>query len=330
MQALLELNCMPAGMELFPAANEEQWSWIKKVIDESDYYVVVLAGRYGSIARTSGQSYTEMEYRYALETKKPIIGFLHTDPTQLPAKLCEQSDEARTKLASFRELVGSRLCKMWDSPSDLGAKVSRSITQLMKSHPSVGWVRSDAVPSDELLALRRKVEALQAELEKVAAQGPVGIEDLSQGRDRFAIGFAAERSVPKEGKSGVRYWVKAVRVHGQVNLTWDYIFASIAPSLIEATDPATIVGQLNNLVAAEGRPALMKKYPDDRLQDIRIHRDSYDTLIVQLRALGLIATHGDVNQWGLTPFGDQYMNKLIAVRRTPSANGKRRNQQRKS
>ena len=36
MQALLELECMPAGMELFPAANDTQWDWIKKVIDESD------------------------------------------------------------------------------------------------------------------------------------------------------------------------------------------------------------------------------------------------------------------------------------------------------
>ena len=26
MQALLELDCIPAGMELFPAANEDQWT----------------------------------------------------------------------------------------------------------------------------------------------------------------------------------------------------------------------------------------------------------------------------------------------------------------
>ena len=30
MQALLELDCIPAGMELFPASNEDQWSLIKK------------------------------------------------------------------------------------------------------------------------------------------------------------------------------------------------------------------------------------------------------------------------------------------------------------
>jgi hypothetical protein len=85
MQALLELNCMPAGMELFPAANEEQWSWIKRVIDESDYYVVVLAGRYGSIATSTSLSYTEMEYRYALETKKPKGESQHYPTHEVPS-----------------------------------------------------------------------------------------------------------------------------------------------------------------------------------------------------------------------------------------------------
>jgi hypothetical protein len=32
-QALLELDCIPSGMELFPAANEDQWTLIKRVID---------------------------------------------------------------------------------------------------------------------------------------------------------------------------------------------------------------------------------------------------------------------------------------------------------
>src|SRR5215471_10666556 len=84
MQALLELDCIPAGMELFPAANEDQWTLIKKVIDDCDYYIVIGAGRYGSIG-PSGQSYTEMEYRYALEQGKPVIGFLHKDIGKLPS-----------------------------------------------------------------------------------------------------------------------------------------------------------------------------------------------------------------------------------------------------
>lgn len=72
-------------MELFPAANEDQWTLIKKVIDDSDYYLVIIAGRYGSIG-ADGISYTEMEYRYALEAGKPVIGFIHKSPEELPAK----------------------------------------------------------------------------------------------------------------------------------------------------------------------------------------------------------------------------------------------------
>jgi hypothetical protein len=55
MQALLELDCMPAGMELFPAASEDQWRWIKRVIDESDYYLVIIGGKYGSVHPETGQ-----------------------------------------------------------------------------------------------------------------------------------------------------------------------------------------------------------------------------------------------------------------------------------
>ena len=32
-QALLRADCFPAGMELFPAADEEQFAFIKQVID---------------------------------------------------------------------------------------------------------------------------------------------------------------------------------------------------------------------------------------------------------------------------------------------------------
>ena len=39
-QALMEMDCIPAGMELFPAADEEQWEFIKRVIDDCDYYLL--------------------------------------------------------------------------------------------------------------------------------------------------------------------------------------------------------------------------------------------------------------------------------------------------
>src|SRR5690242_20626815 len=100
MHALLELDCIPSGMELFPAADESQWSLIKRVIDDCDYYVLILAGRYGS-CNTEGVSYTEMEYQYALSIGKPTIAFLHKDIGLIPVNKSEATQEGKDKLTKF-------------------------------------------------------------------------------------------------------------------------------------------------------------------------------------------------------------------------------------
>ena len=47
--AILSMYHFPIGMEMFSAADEEQWNTIKETIDSSDYYVVIIAHRYGSV-----------------------------------------------------------------------------------------------------------------------------------------------------------------------------------------------------------------------------------------------------------------------------------------
>ena len=54
----LENNFIPVGMEQFHAAPTSQWNVITKMIDESDFYLLVVGGRYGSIDEETGISYT--------------------------------------------------------------------------------------------------------------------------------------------------------------------------------------------------------------------------------------------------------------------------------
>jgi len=69
-EAILTAGHIPAGMELFSAGDESQWNVIKRRIDESDVYMLILGGRYGSIESNSGKSYTHLEYKYATEQGK--------------------------------------------------------------------------------------------------------------------------------------------------------------------------------------------------------------------------------------------------------------------
>ena len=45
--SLAKAGHIAAGMELFPATDQQQLEYIQRIIDRSDYYVVVVAGRYG-------------------------------------------------------------------------------------------------------------------------------------------------------------------------------------------------------------------------------------------------------------------------------------------
>jgi hypothetical protein len=72
---LLDNDCIPVGMEQFPAMPMSQWEYITKMIDSSDYYLLILAGRYGFIDSKSGLSYTEKEFQYALEQGIPVLAF---------------------------------------------------------------------------------------------------------------------------------------------------------------------------------------------------------------------------------------------------------------
>ena len=69
----LESGFIPVGMEQFHGAPVNQWDVITKMIDECDFYMLVVGGRYGSIDESAGMSYTEKEYKYAKDKHLPVL-----------------------------------------------------------------------------------------------------------------------------------------------------------------------------------------------------------------------------------------------------------------
>ena len=150
LEAILELRHFPAGMEAFPAADATPWELIKTVISESDYYVLIVGGKYGSTG-PEGISYTEMEYNLALELGKPILAFTHSEPDQIPAGKTELDNEARARLESFRKRISERICKSWTNKENLKAAVLISLVHIIRTKPASGWVRNEGLENHELL-----------------------------------------------------------------------------------------------------------------------------------------------------------------------------------
>lgn len=157
----------PVGMEQFSAADEEQWEIIKQTIDTSDYYVLIIGHRYGSVISSGedeGISYTEKEYRYAHSTHVPILAFLPDTSVPLDAK-DRESDILHDKLEQFTSTVKSnKLIDYWKNSDDLAAKVTASLYKQFDRTERPGWVREGS--SEQSLQVITDLHKRMKELEK--------------------------------------------------------------------------------------------------------------------------------------------------------------------
>ena len=139
--ALLKLNCFPAGMELFPSSDDTVWEIIQQTIRESDYYVLIIAGRYGSISNDGETSWTEREYDYAQKLKKPTFVFFYKELGEIKSK---DIDDMK-KVAEFREKVKGRMLRTCRSIDNLQTEITVAIATAKSSTHAAGWIRADTV-----------------------------------------------------------------------------------------------------------------------------------------------------------------------------------------
>jgi hypothetical protein len=294
-QALLELDCIPAGMELFPASDEAKWSLITRVIDDCDYYLVIIGGRYGSMD-DAGISYTEREYDYAAKRGIPVLAFLHAEPDAIPAGKTELLPDARNKLDAFRAKAESKVCRYWKTPDELGGVVSRSLVQAMKLQPGEGWIRGRfAENTDEMQRMRAKIEQLTANLEEARIEPPEDAKKLAQADDLFPL----------------RATIEPANVEHVIQMKWDDIFACIGPLMFDEALEGDLRMQLRQKIAIESEASYY---------EVNIRDEDFQTIKIQLRALGLIkmsvkrrSLKDSGTYWTLTPYGDHYATVLKAI-----------------
>jgi hypothetical protein len=174
MKAVLELGHIPVGMEMFSAADEDSWKIIARTIEASDYFVVLVAHRYGSVDE-KGLGYTEKEYDHATAQGVPTLGFVLSDSAAWPADRIERDEPLRRSLGAFKAKVRGRYVSFWENSDDLYGKVSIALVKQIAANPRPGWIRADQTASSpqvmsELARLSKENAELRARLEAAGAQ----------------------------------------------------------------------------------------------------------------------------------------------------------------
>jgi len=172
--AILKAGHIPAGMELFTSGDKSQMDTIRRWIDESDIYMLILGGRYGSVEPATEVSYTELEYDYALEQEKPLFAVVINEDA-LKARVQEHGTSLMEKensklLGMFREKVLSNISSFFSDDKDIKLCVYESFSDFSINRELKGWVSSDEIVNsqsllDEITRLNQENDTLKQKLE---------------------------------------------------------------------------------------------------------------------------------------------------------------------
>ena len=298
MHALMEMDCIPAGMEMFPAADDEQMQFIKNVIDDCDFYLLIVGGRYGSVSDI-GMSYTEMEYQYARGKSMPIITLIHSSPEDIPVKNSEFSEVGRQRLEKFKaEIQTGRLVKFWNGAEDLAGKVVLSLNHAIRNGSAVGWVRGNFSIDPTLY---KEIEDLRKENEKLKN------DDNNKKYFNQSIGNLA----PKETLFEINGRKKSgVQGNGVTSIsmvkTYEGWLAFIGPFMFSSNNE----GEIRSYLAQQIVDPRDTAWIDDQcFQDLKIQFLAFNWIFLEFSNIDPVKT---ISKWILTETGKKVIFELRA------------------
>lgn len=266
-EAVLGCNNIPAGMELFKAGNNSQWETIKKWINESNIYMLILGGRYGSIETTSQKSYTQLEYEYAISQGIPVFATVLSDNFLAEkAKINDNIYETQNKYMydQFKILVMSKMVKIVDDCKDIKLAIHESVSELKEENDFEGWTRgiSDsayAKVSEQNAMLLKENNDLKEQIKKTSVT-PFNFEN-------------------REG-----FWIKdyTLAVHGmrefmgnqyqsQIQISMQDIYISIAPLMMVPIKIDKLKSDFEGVLLEKYFPKYHSLYlQDNQFQDIKV------------------------------------------------------------
>ncbi len=169
--AILGAGHIPAGMELFAAGDTTQFETIRRWIDESDVFMLILGTRYGSIDPQTKKSYIHLEYDYALQKSKALFAVVMTEAAcqRKVHSLGTKAVDNPSALEKFRKQVVLRMCAFINDTKDIELAAYKALGEFSKRSELVGWIPGDSLPdvasiADQLSHLGKENQELRTKL----------------------------------------------------------------------------------------------------------------------------------------------------------------------
>jgi len=279
-------------METFPATNEEQFAFIKKQIDTSDYYVLIIAARYGTLTDEE-ISFTEKEFNYAVENKIPVLVFPIEDPTSVAVSKTDQDTKKTEKLQQFRQrAMRGRNAFKWTTADNLCLGIVQALQNARDSFPRTGWVRGDIASAEGLLNENRQLRLENDKLKKASEEKATAAKNNSAAIDmnrEIEVRYDLATKGGKKKTSTVKVQLRDIVSQFQVT---------------EPVDEPTIRDCVRGAVSLN---------LDSNFEDTNVDQDAVDKALLLLVSFSILHTNSSFDGLNIR-HGSNWLNAIAQVK----------------
>ena len=312
---MLEHGLIPTGLDSAAADGNTLLPVIQKLIETSDYFILIVGGRYGTLS-PMGLSEIHREYIFAATKRKPIIAFIHENPSALPEAQREPTRDGQVRRDDFVRLLEEKVtCYRWSTEAGLNELAGKVIPHLMREHHAVGWVRADQAGEGggaQAEALKARIELLEKEREEALSQARPPLKTLARAGDQVALDYSC--NVYEGGDC------KLAMV--TTKISWDQAFSCVAPLMLNPAAEPVLQKALEDFIGRKALGDVQNDFPRAHaVRNVVLAAHAFNQVKIHLRALGLINRSAEKDSrglplWQLTAHGDNTMSQVMAVKRT--------------
>lgn len=275
-------------------------AFARRQIDDCDYVVILLGSAYGEQS-VSGVGYMHLEYIYAVTKQKPIIVFMHEEPSARDGVLHDDKPELREKFQEFRKLLQNEVDQVFTyrSMRDLEMAVRFNLPQMLERSPVLGWVRPQNIQvlQDEIDHLKSKLEQLETEAGKREVDPFLSLPKVSM-HEPFS--FEYRMHAYQDGN------FKELKI--QKKLTWAQLLSILGTTFVHPTPEEFFSKRMNEYLNETG-------IQDARVEMPRAH--AVARAQINIRALHSIKMQMRQNEWIIQSGRDDRQRMLWQI--TPKA-----------
>jgi hypothetical protein len=293
-RTIMELGALPVTIDAPGEPGGDSEGFVKKAIEESDYFLSLTAHRIG--AGNGKISYIESEYNHAVKCGVPVVALIIGEKARWKASKRETGEAALRALENFKKRLGCHRHDTWATLGELKQKALSLLLREMTLNPRPGWVRAgEAVKPGVANELARLIGENE-DLKILLRAGDGESINKVRGRMKHALKILAANRI-----SLSFYYAAGENWENTRTFRYLRIFKLLVPELTLSKTTAELSRFLGNILNPDLEKTVRKEYPTPSNTIKKIMADL--SLLKLVR--GVSGRKEDDEAWEATEYGKE-------------------------